>query len=419
MCMMGHRLARVKLEWALVAMACVWPSSCAPTGAPEVVTRSSSAITDGVGRHGRCGRRRHRGCVGRDLVQRNPRRAPRRPHGGPLHAAPGPPGGHAWRSGRPSRPTAASVPIVRAVAHPQFDESSFANDVAVLVLATAGPCGAGPARSERADHGGHGAPGRVGDRPRGTPAMTGRRGRARRTVGAVAPATLRRRSHPLPAVRGGLGRARARNVRTASSRSSASRATATAPASQGATYTRVDAFLESFIQPTMAQFAEGSAASGAPCLFPEQCAGGVSACVRRGPDDPSIELLHRRLPGERRLPRGDGLCPGRRRGHESAAIPVPTPGAYGAACASDADCDEGQCTTTGVCALRCDPAVPACPGGFACTNTADVDFFCVRAPTVGKGGSCALAPPARGGALLWIAAAALALRVARRRARRR
>ncbi|MGH7298737.1 MAG: hypothetical protein ACRELB_27600, partial [Polyangiaceae bacterium] len=184
---------------------------------------------------------------------------------------------------------------------------------------------------------------------------------------------------------------------------------------QGATYTRVDAVLASFLQPTLSGLAEGSAATGARCLYPDQCAGGASACVVAS-DDPALSYCT--------APCGhDTDCPGAMTcAAGSCLYPAPTPGAYGAPCAGPADCVEGECTTTGVCALRCVPTEPACPDGYACTRTADVDYFCIASPAPARGGGCALAAVAgRTGAegLPWIAAGAIALRLARRRGRRR
>jgi hypothetical protein len=183
---------------------------------------------------------------------------------------------------------------------------------------------------------------------------------------------------------------------------------------QGATYMRVDVFLDSFITPTLAAYAEGSAPTGARCLFPEQCMRGASTCVA-APDDPSVSYCT--------APCGvDADCPSPMVCVEVGAVQAqcryvpPTPGTYGAACASDADGAEGVCTPTGVCALRCVPDGTSCPSGFACTNTEAIDFSCIASP---GGAACAIASAAgRPGALAWLLAGALALRGARRSRRR-
>jgi hypothetical protein len=100
--------------------------------------------------------------------------------------------------------------------------------------------------------------------------------------------------------------------------------------------------------------------------------------------------------------------------------PLPTPGTYGAACASNSDCVEGQCTTTGLCALPCDPASPTCPADYACVNTANIDFYCIATPPTpapSGGGGCGVAPARRPTPFAWTVAVALGIALVRVRRR--
>ena len=175
-----------------------------------------------------------------------------------------------------------------------------------------------------------------------------------------------------------------------------------AACSAGATYARPDAFEASFITPTLARYAPGTAATGDRCLFQAQCAGGAASCVA-ATDDPSLTYCTKACSGS-------GDCPATMTcasagGGMQCLYPVPTPGAYGAPCQSDSDCVEGECSSAdsptpsaGVCALRCEPQSASCPSGYACQQTGAIDFFCIATPSSasggggGSGGGCGLAP---------------------------
>jgi Trypsin len=158
-----------------------------------------------------------------------------------------------------------------------------------------------------------------------------------------------------------------------------------------ATYARVDGSGGDFIGATLTSLADGSAPAGAPCLFPERCAGGPAACVV-APDDPRVSYC-----SESCLTGAD--CPSGMACTESNAglycrYPLPTPGALGGACGEDADCVEGECTATGICAVRCVSGVTACKDGFSCDHIGGIDFFCVPkpvSPVNASGGACAFA----------------------------
>ncbi|MGD0530068.1 MAG: hypothetical protein ABSE49_33340, partial [Polyangiaceae bacterium] len=149
------------------------------------------------------------------------------------------------------------------------------------------------------------------------------------------------------------------------------------------------------------------------CLFPEQCQGGASACVA-ATDDASLTYCTTTCENGSDCPTAMACVAGQCR------YPLPTPGTYGASCASDTDCVEGECTTTGVCALRCVPTAPMCPSGYECTNTAGIDFFCIGVPPAPatKSGGCALGTSASVADAPWLLVGAVALRLAGRRRRR-
>jgi len=311
----------------------------------------------------------------------------------------------------------ASIPIVAARAHPSFDPVTFANDVALVVLASAAPATpvpletAAPAVGESVRVVGYGL----------TAADAGGAGTKRQgtaTVSAILTTTFDVTPSPSqpcegdsggPALATGAGGVEA--VVGVTSRGDAACA-------QDATYSRVDAFLSDFIAPTMAAFADGSAPVGARCLFPEQCAGGAAACIT-APDDANVTYCTASCAASTDCPAGM-QCVSVNGAGSQCRYPAPTPGALGAPCASASDCVDATCTSTGVCAVRCVPTSgTACPSGFECNNIGGIDFFCVASPRQG-GSSCALAPRGDAGAAAWLAsAAAVAAILARRRARAR
>jgi hypothetical protein len=312
----------------------------------------------------------------------------------------------------------ATIPIARAVPYPQFDLGSLANDVGLLVLASAAspppmPLGASaPVVGGAVEIVGWGVisadAGNDGKKRQGTTTIT-----------TVAQTTFTVSAVPSQPCSGDSG-----GPALSSAGSSASLVGVTShgdvACAQGATYTRVDAYLASFIQPTMAAFAPGSAATGATCLFPAQCAGGPSACVVAA-DDPGLSYCTTSCQNAGDCPKKMSCVAGAG-GQSQCRYPLPTPGVYGAACASNSDCVEGQCTTTGICALPCDPASPTCPADYSCINTANIDFYCIANPPSSAssgGGGCSLAPPRRSTPLAWIVAGALAFGVALTCVRRR
>jgi hypothetical protein len=187
--------------------------------------------------------------------------------------------------------------------------------------------------------------------------------------------------------------------------------------SEMATFTRVDAVTAEFISPTLTALGPGTVSVGERCLYAEQCAGGASACVT-APDEPALTYCTEGCSVNADCP-SEMICVSVANLGSQCRYPVPTPGAYGSACASDADCEEGECTSMGTCALPCFPDGATCPTGLACTNTDGVDFFCLGSPPTITGGGCTFAPSGRSAPLTWLAVAALALGVVCGRAGRR
>jgi hypothetical protein len=310
----------------------------------------------------------------------------------------------------------ATLPIARGIAHPQFDPTALTNDVGILVLAAAAPPPpipfgtAPPAVGDSVDLVGWGE----------SAADAGDFGEKRKGTGTVAQVDAdtfgvgSTPSQPCEGDSGGPAFVTASGVTSVEGITSHGDAACVA----GATYTRVDAYVASFISPTMAQYAAGSASSGTTCLFPEQCADGASACVV-APDDPSLSYCAG--PCQKSSDCPASMACQTVDGAQQCRYPLPTPGAYGAPCSGTADCVEGECTTTGVCAERCDPAAPSCPGTSTCTNTSGIDFFCIfpPPPAAKKGGCAVVEGSPRPAFPAWLAGGVVAIVCARRRARRR
>lgn len=325
-------------------------------------------------------------------------------------------GGHVLLGASVTSPVA-TIPIATAVADPQFDPGTSANDIGVVILASpaqaaAVPLGtSAPTPSSTVKLVGWGLTGQdAGD--------SGQKRQGSSTVTSVEATTFQVASLPSQPCEGDSG---GPALVTAGGTTSVVGVTSHGDAAcvQGATYTRVDAFASSFLQPTMASFAAGSAAAGARCFFPAQCAGGASDCLV-APDDSAFSYCTEACQPGAGCPKGM-TCVAGSGGESQCQYTVPTPGAYGAPCASDSDCLLGQCTAPdqapGICALPCDPASPMCPSDYACTNTADIDYFCVAQPSqpASHGGGCAVAPEAPSRELPCLVAATLALGVMRRR----
>ena len=282
-----------------------------------------------------------------------------------------------------------SIPVVASSVTPDFDPSTLANDVALLVL------GSTPAETPLAMASNAPAVGStvtlVGwgfDAANANNAGTKRSGtgRSRPLTPRRSPSRRIRRSRcgglRGPALVTALGQQQIAGIVSHGN----------AACTGDATYTRVDAYA-SFIATAMASYGDGTAHVGDRCLFPERCPGGADFCFV--PDQADAAYCTA-------VCQDDGACP---KGMSCTAAgsgsqcrwPVPTPGALGATCSSDTECIDGQCTSLNVCGLRCVPVgEDPCPGTNVCTNTDGIEFFCLPGPaqsTSSGSSGCSLVQP--------------------------
>jgi hypothetical protein len=158
-----------------------------------------------------------------------------------------------------------------------------------------------------------------------------------------------------------------------------------------ATFARVDVAAASFIQPYLAATAAGAAKVGDPCFYDEHCASG--RCLQAA-DEPSLYFCSQACAGGGDCPGGMTCAP------DGCRYSVPSPGATGAACAADADCVSSVCYVAtgrarGVCTWRCGGVGQECPAAFPCQNVrGTINFYCLAPPS---SSGCGLAP-ASGGA---------------------
>lgn len=173
----------------------------------------------------------------------------------------------------------------------------------------------------------------------------------------------------------------------------------------GARATRTDVHT-AFIRTQLARWADGSLGLGERCLDDPLCASGL---CEPATDDPTLRFCARACsaPAECEAPLAciDGLC----------RHPPPSPGAFGAPCATDGDCARGECAL-GVCTVRCVAGRDACPGATQCTHTGGIDFYCLAPP---PRAGCSAGPERASTSTALIAGLALAAPHARRRTRRR
>ncbi len=171
--------------------------------------------------------------------------------------------------------------------------------------------------------------------------------------------------------------------------------------------TRVDALLDDFVAPFLAETADGAAAAGARCWHDDNCADG--ACIIAADDD--------RVRYCSTACTGDDDCPGGMRCDDGCRWPAPSPGALGSACADVLDCVTGACAES-TCTQVCVAGVAGtCPDGFTCVTTAGGDDYCFDDEPPGCG--CASSRDPASGALVLVIAVAASRRRGGRRHRRR
>lgn len=175
-----------------------------------------------------------------------------------------------------------------------------------------------------------------------------------------------------------------------------------------AIHTRVDLHAD-LIADVVARTTERSAGAGERCYFDLQCAAGT--CVP-ALDDPRLSFCAPSC--------ADAACPdGLACVDERCRNPLPSPGAEGAACATDGDCAGALCLAPRagddlVCTQRCFTDLPgfACPAAERCTTASDGGEACF---VPAKGDGCRATRD--GGGALVLGALVAVLR--RRRARPR
>lgn len=142
--------------------------------------------------------------------------------------------------------------------------------------------------------------------------------------------------------------------------------------SKGGVETNVKPYVDAFIAPYLARAAEHVVTAGEPCWFPEHCAEGT--CVAAA-DGPSIHYCATACAN-------DGACrAGMKCVSGECRWPLPTPGAIGSPCASDAECIDTSCSPAlHYCTPRCEPSASTCPSGYACTRTTGARFECTPSP---------------------------------------
>jgi trypsin len=162
--------------------------------------------------------------------------------------------------------------------------------------------------------------------------------------------------------------------------------------------TRLDVTLPLFVRPLIDATAPGTARTGQRCWFDANCVAGSCLTAR---SDPSVRYCSVECRDGRDCP-GAMACTETTEGSRC-TYPDASPGAFGAPCSLDDDCESGLCAQRGFgdysCSLRCFPEnEPACPGDQLCLPSAD-DFgryACFEPPHRLQGGCAAGGPTGRG-----------------------
>jgi hypothetical protein len=148
-------------------------------------------------------------------------------------------------------------------------------------------------------------------------------------------------------------------------------------------YARIDVARTSFIAPALAADANQSASVGDRCYHDDQCKTGPCLVTS---DDPHLSFCSQPCADASACPAPMECAAG------SCRYPTPSPGAFGAACDTNAACEGSTCYVApnkrGVCTRRCNPLAPDCPGDFMCQNDTGTAFYCTP-PSTG----CAIGGP--------------------------
>ncbi|MGK3968325.1 trypsin-like serine protease [Sorangium sp. So ce1667] len=182
-----------------------------------------------------------------------------------------------------------------------------------------------------------------------------------------------------------------------------------------ASVVRIDAHLGGFIEPLLAAIEQTGGQAGAPCVEPGNCASGL--CL--SPEDaPSFPYCSRACGGPADCP-ASMRCEGGAPGTAQCRHARPSPGAIGAPCERDEECELGMCARFGgeldgeegpTCSALCFPEDPEpCPHGGVCSPAAGATGahgcrYEAPAPPAAAGG-CAVGrfPPGAGPGGRWLA----------------
>lgn len=260
----------------------------------------------------------------------------------------------------------ARVPVIDARLHPDFEPLSLDHDIALLLLAEASSATPVPLRTSPLDDSAVGQPARVVGFGVSAPDDAGSFGVKRQgtttLVGYLATSWVDNAA-PQSTCLGDSGGPAFLAMVDGGEELAGIASRGDAACSQFGVKTRVDAHVADFIQPYLDATAEGAAAVGAACAYPEQCSSGQCATAL---DDPDLRYCTAACDG-------DGDCPDSMRCMKALCrYSPPSPRALGAPCDRRADCRSGQCVADGfggarVCTVSCEPeAAKPCREGFRC-----------------------------------------------------
>ncbi|MEO8841101.1 MAG: trypsin-like serine protease [Kofleriaceae bacterium] len=150
--------------------------------------------------------------------------------------------------------------------------------------------------------------------------------------------------------------------------------------SDHAIYARIDAAMTDFVAPYLAATAPGTAATGDACLYTEQCASGPCLVTA---DDPDLYFCSQPC-------KHDSDCPAKLTcAPDGCRYPVPSPGALGSPCTSDAACTSAVCRQM-VCTISCLNNAGACPADYDCGPSGSaLELDCFATPPVDGCAGCA------------------------------
>jgi hypothetical protein len=180
-------------------------------------------------------------------------------------------------------------------------------------------------------------------------------------------------------------------------------------------FPRTDAYHAELVGPFLAEMAEGAAALGSRCYYPEHCGGGTTCTAST--EVTGASYCSTACGTASHCARGMTCTAGQ------CAYPGPATGRVGTPCRTAAECPSGLCINAS-CATRCFPDLDnTCPSGSTCaipTGDPGAGFVCTTtaAPKPPSSGGCMSAGGLGGLAAALAALLALGLLRARRRAPR-